>query len=60
MRPANQAFDPAQRAAEKNLSRSVDARALVVGTVSQEQLQRENSMFSGAATVVLGKPKRAY
>jgi hypothetical protein len=30
------------------------------GLVSPEQLQRDNSMFSGAAAVVLGKPKRGY
>jgi hypothetical protein len=60
MRPESQPFDPAQRAAEKQASRDADARALEAGLVTREQLQRENSMFSGAVRIVIGKPKRPY
>jgi hypothetical protein len=60
MSPDLPAFDPAQRAAEKQVSRAADVRALAGGAVSAEQLHRDNSMFSGAARIVVGKPKRAY
>jgi hypothetical protein len=60
MRPESETFDPAQRAAEKQASRDADARALAEGRVTEEQLRRENSMFSGAVRIVLGKPKRAF
>jgi hypothetical protein len=53
-------YVPADRAAEKAASRAEDARALASGEKSREQLRRENSMFSGAASIVLGKPKRPY
>jgi len=53
-------FDPAQRAAEKQASRDADARALAAGAKSREQLCLENDMFAGAASIVLGKPNRAY
>jgi hypothetical protein len=60
MRPEVEAFDPAKRAAEKQASREDDARALASGAKSREQLRRENSMFSGAVSIVLGKPQREY
>jgi hypothetical protein len=60
MRREAEAFDPAERAAEKQASRDDDARALASGAKSREQLRRENSMFSGAVSIVLGKPLREY
>jgi hypothetical protein len=60
MNSESQTFDPAQRAAEKQASRDADARAIAEGRVTEEQLRRDNSMFSGAVRIVLGKPKRAY
>jgi hypothetical protein len=60
MNSDRQPFDPAQRAAEKQASRDADARALAEGRVTEEQLRRDNNMFSGAVRIVLGKPKRAY
>ena len=53
-------FDPAERAAEKARSRAEDERALATGAKTREQLRRENSMFAGAVSIVLGKPHRAY
>jgi hypothetical protein len=60
MNSESQTFDPAQRAAEKQASRDADARAIAEGRVTEQQLRRDNSMFSGAVRIVLGKPKRAY
>jgi hypothetical protein len=54
------AYVAAQRAAEKQASRDADARALASGAKSREQLRHENSMFSGAASIVIGKPSRLY
>lgn len=50
----------AARAAEKQASRDADAAALASGEVTREQLCRDNNMFSGAASIVLGKPRRPY
>lgn len=60
MAEQDQVFDPELRAKEKEISRREDARAIAAGLVSREQIQRENNMFAGAVSIVLGKPKRAY
>lgn len=53
-------YDPRQRAAEKQASRDSDARAVVSGQMSREELRQKNSMFAGAASIVINKPKRPY
>lgn len=53
-------YDPAERAREKQASRDQDAKDLADGTKTREQLWKENSMFSGATSIIIGKPERPY
>ena len=57
----SQAYDPKDRAAEKQASRDEDRRRLQQGEISRPELRQQNSFFSFESLSILksgGSPRR--